>query len=981
MKKLLLCLTICCAATGPLRAGPFSDWVLEQRGRIVEKDDANAAELASYEAFPQYKDHLYPAFRDWQHQVFFMPGDPLPVERDLLERAMATLETLFGPDDLAGTRRAVAAVLTLTGERGTRRRLDLFAQLCDIAAAQERINGCGYDFAQLTLQRMPPEAPQEIRQARRILEPYADAMARAADEVKQALRDGRAIDPEQVNGACEAVPQAAVAEVIRQGLIAAGCERMVYCARSPHRGGGHFYESIGYNGPSGEYTYATRGGRMAIWDLREDTHTDLLVDEGGAVRDPCVSWDGKKILFSYRRSGTHDYHLYTIDADGGNLTQLTDGEWNDIEPIWVPDGGIVFTSTRCHRWIPCFEAEVTNLHRCDADGSNIRMISSNVETETAPWMLPDGRIVYMRWEYTEKDRAVFHNLWTVNPDGTNHQILFGNEKTLPDVWNDPKPVPGTDQIVFVAHNHGGAQKRGHIGVVDQLGGPNDHRRIRYLTPPYRSTNLRWRDPFPVTKDLILAARGPRMVVIDQDGHEATIFELDDKELLLSEPRNLAPSQRPRELPHRTDYDKASGTFFISDVYRGRHMEGVKRGDVKDLLIIEELPKPIHHVGHTEPLMYNGTFMLERVLGTVPVEADGSVYFNAPPLRSLMFVLRDRDGLSIKRMQSFATLMPGEVAGCAGCHEPRTEVPLASGYPMALSRPPSEIRPFGDHVPDVYHYPRDIQPILDRNCLPCHSDEKRRGGTVLDGDMEMWFTQSYVTLQARDQIGVGHMALRANMPPRSIGSSASGLVRKMREGHHGVKPTPEEIETVMLWVDSAGVWAGTYGAVNTTHAANLHRDPFMKDLIQRRCSDCHKVTGYDIEGHVLLRTDSPNFGPDSNEKYGSRYNLSNVEKSLLLRAPLPKSAGGLGLCSEMVFKTRDDPDYKATLAHLTAKRDKALYNRCDVEGARPLPSYVREMTRQGLLPVDFDIDRDPWDPFALDRAFWESFWHRPAAEDK
>jgi hypothetical protein len=594
-------------------------------------------------------------------------------------------------------------------------------------------------------------------------------------------------------------------------------------------------------------------------------------------------------------------------------------------------------------------------------------------------MLPDGRVAYMRWEYTEKDRAVFHNLWTVNPDGTNHQILFGNEKTLTDVWNDPKPVPGTDQIIFVAHNHGGAEKKGHIAVVDQLSGPNDHRRIKYITPPYRTTNVPWRDPFPITKDLILAARGPRMVVIDQDGHEATIFELQNKALLLSEPRNLAPSPRPRELPHRTDYAKDYGVFFINDVYQGRHMEGVERGDVKDLLIVEELPKPVHHVGHTEPLMYNGTFMLERVLGTVPVEADGSVYFKAPPLRSLMFVLRDKDGLSIKRMQSFATLMPGETAGCIGCHESRTEVPQGNFYPSAVRRPPSDIQPFGAHVPDVYHYPRDIQPILDRHCLSCHSDDVRKGGVVLNGDKEVWFTQSYVALQARDQVGVGHMALEANMPPRSIGSSASGLVKKLREGHHGVKATVEEIETVELWVDSAGVWAGTYAAVNTTHAANLHQDKLMADLIQRRCIDCHKVTGYDIEGHVLLRADNPNFGPDYNEKYGSRFNLTDVKKSLLLRAPLPKNEGGLGLCSTLVFKTKDDPDYQLMLKHLTEVRDGALKYRCDVEGARPLPTYVREMTRQRLLPVDFDQEKDPWDPYALDRAFWASFWHKPAAE--
>lgn len=776
---------------------------------------------------------------------------------------------------------------------------------------------------------------------------------------------------------------------LRFALRAHGTDRIVYATRSHHLAT-HFYESIGYNGNTGSFTHSRSGGRLVIWDVATGAETVLVDDAaGGAVRDPCLSWDGRTILFSWRKAGTDYYHLYTIPVTGGTPTRLTDGKWNDIEAIWSPDGGIVFASSRSHRWIPCFEAEVANLHRCDADGKNIRMISSNVETEGAPWLLPDGRIIYMRWEYTEKDRAVFHNLWTVNPDGTNHQIYFGNVAGLSSVWNDPKPIPGTDQVVFVAHNHGGAEHTGTIAIVDQEGGPNDHTRIHYVTAPYQSVKTAWRDPFPVASDLFIAARGPALVVLDRNGREVELFKVttgpkDLDPILLHEPRALVAGTRPHRIPDRSDLSKDHGEFIIADIYEGRSMQGVNRGEIKDLLVIEELPKPIHHNGHTEPLAWNGTFMLERVLGTVPVEADGSAYFKAPPLRSLMFVARDKDGLSVKRMQSFATTMPGERQSCLGCHDNRTRVSEIN-YPLAaLARPPSDIKPFKNQ-PEVFSFPRDIQPVLDRNCLPCHDGNQRQGGVVLDGDMDFWFTQAYVTLHARDEIGAGSRALQANMAPRDIGSSYSRLVQKLRTGHQGVKPTPEEIERVALWVDSAGVWAGTYAAVNTTQGAQPAWDKELTKALTRNCVSCHVITeSWNTPKSGLLRSPSPATGPSFGEIYGLRINFTDLDRSLLLRAPLATDQGGLGLCKDKdglavaTWQSPADPDYQLVRSRLQLLQEKYVPLRHDRPGFRPLPSYVREMQRQGLLPADFDLQKSPWDPYALDEAYWRSFWHIPTA---
>ncbi len=973
---------------GAAPAGTFADAVLQSRDTCDDAASANSAFARVREAFPLHtqklkKDLVSGPGRPQAHE-FFMKGNRAGMESALNERWIGSIEGLLGAGSCTGIRAAAARTAKGSGPDASRARLDLYSDLVHLHHAIETLEGVSVPFAQASLRRMPGASPVTAECRASGLAAKLEALAprhdAARESVRRAASENVPLDFETVRNL-----EKELRPLVRQALVfalrAAGCEEVVYAVRSHHHNG-HFYESIGYFGPDGRYLYSREGGRLSVWNLKTDTVRDLVADDKeGAVRDPCVSFDGRKILFSWRKSGSHYYHLYTVNVDGAGLTQLTDGEWNDIEPIWTPDGGIVFGSTRCHRWIPCNMAEVTNLHRCDADGRNIRMISSNVETETSPWMMPDGRIAYMRWEYTEKDRAVFHNLWTVNPDGTSHQLLFGNEYHLWDVWNDPKPVPGTDQVVFIAHNHGGAEHKGHVGVVDQLGGPNDHRRINYLTRPYNSVAVPWRDPYPVTRDLILAARGNALVVIDQDGHETQLHRLPQENLLLHEPRNLRPEPRPRRLPSRIDLSKDTGEFVVADVYHGRHMAGVQRGDVKDILIIEELPKAVHHDGHTEPLMYNGTFMLERVLGRVPVEEDGSAYFEAPPLRSLMFVLRDKDGMSVKRMQSFATLMPGERAGCIGCHEARTEVSAGTVYLKALERPPSKIEPFPG-IPEVYSYPRDIQPVLDKYCVSCHDEDKREGGVVLNGDMELWFTQSYVALHARDLVGVGARALKAGLGPREVGSSASGLIKLMRGGHHGVEASPEDIQKVALWVDSAGVWAGTYAAVNTTHPANIRWDKVLGAVIKERCGGCHIAEGYGIDKHVLLRTDSPNFGPDTNEKYGSRFNLTDVKRSLLLRAPLAKAAGGLALCKDkqgnakIVFENAADPDYQKMLQRLGEVREAALPHRHDRPGFRPLPTYAREMKRQGLLPQAFDIANDPWDPYDLDRRFWESFWHKP-----
>jgi hypothetical protein len=387
--------------------------------------------------------------------------------------------------------------------------------------------------------------------------------------------------------------------------------------------------------------------------------TVLLDDPAGGVRDPQVHYSGEKILFSYRRGGQPYYHLYEIDVDGSGLVQLTDGPFDDVEPTYVPDGGIVFCSSRCRRFVGCNPSPVATLFRCEADGSGIRELSPSPFTDNTPWMLPDGRILYTRWEYVDRNQMSFHHLWTTHPDGTRQMVYYGNQYQGRDVppprffdlaMLGAKPIPGTGKIVAsFSPSHGRAEHLGFVTVVDPRLGPD----VLDSAQTVNGQRL-FRDPYPLAEDCFLVADAEGLWIMDGTGQTERLYALPaaDRGLECFEPRPLAP--RPREFVVPTQVDTASptGVLALGDVYLGRNMEGVRRGEITQLLVLEQLPKPVQFSGGQEPLTIGGTFTLHRVLGTVPVEPDGSALMELPAGRPLFFAALDADGLSVKRMQSF-----------------------------------------------------------------------------------------------------------------------------------------------------------------------------------------------------------------------------------------------------------------------------------------------------------------------------------------
>ncbi len=757
----------------------------------------------------------------------------------------------------------------------------------------------------------------------------------------------------------------------------AGLDEIVFAVRVAGRD--HWYVNFGnysdeYNKDrafkfeDGVYWGYGEGGRLCRLNLRTGELKVLLDDPQGGVRDPQVHYDGRKILFSYRKGGEHPYHLYEIHTDGSGLKQLTDGPDDDIEPVYCPDGSIVFCSSRCRRFVNCWYSRVATLYRCDGDGGNIRMLSSNNDHDNTPWLLPDGRVLYMRWEYVDRSQVHYHHLWTTNPDGTGQMVFFGNEVGGVAML-DAKPIPGSNKIVAsFSPGHGRHEHEGPVTILDPALGPD------VMGAPRRiGDRSDWRDPYALSEDCFLVANKLGLYVMDGAGQAEPLYVLPegDRHMQCHEPRPL--SVRPREtiIPARVHPDKATARLVLQDVYAGRNMAGVKRGEIKKLLVMQQLPKPVNFSGGMEPLTIGGSFTLAQVLGTVPVEEDGSAYMELPALRSLFFVALDENDMSVKRMQSFVVLQPGETFSCVGCHEQRNQAPHYKPDLTALQRPPRTLEPVPG-VPDVLDFSRDVQPILDRHCVACHSPDKYEGRVDLTGDRTARYTVSYWTIRQRNLVVDGRNEPRGNRDPRSIGSSPSRLMKLIDGSHYGTKLSDLEKTTVRLWIEAGATYPGTYAALG---CGNYGVHIFSKAL-RERCGECHGREVNDKYGKRFV-VSFPN-GNGASDRPEPCCNLSRPDKSHVLLAPLAKHAGGLQLCKKVVFADTNDPLYQSLLKSIQDSHQRLVEGkRFDMPGFRPNGHYIREMQRFGFLPKDLAADQ-PVDFRAVDRAYWDSFNYRPQA---
>lgn len=582
------------------------------------------------------------------------------------------------------------------------------------------------------------------------------------------------------------------------------------------------------------------GGQLKLLDIPTGKVTTLY-DPGkdGMVRDPEVGFDGKSIVFATRGNIETNYHIATINADGSGFKELTGlPNVSDIDPLFLPDGDIVFTSTRQPKFCMCNRHIMGNLYRMGADGANPRPLGRSTLHEGHSSLLPDGRILYDRWEYVDRDFGSAQGLWTVNPDGTNHVIYWGNNTDSPGGVIDARHIPGTQKVLAVlAACHD--RPWGALGIIDRQKGLDGPDPVERTWPEaYRKDikvdgwdidspgrlKVRYEDPYPLSDKYFLASRtlnlhklGEKtgLYLVDTFGNEILLHaEADDKGSY--DPMPLAPRTKPNMAPSMVDYAKNTGVFFLQNVYEGTHMAHVKPGEIKFIRIVESPEKRAwtneswNGQGAQAPAMNWHSFENKRILGIVPVEADGSACFEIPANTFVYFQALDKDGRMVQSMRSGTIVQPGERQSCVGCHEDRLSSPPANmGQALASRRPPSKMTGRNGKTA-MFNFVQDVQPIFDKHCLSCHDFGKKGAEKlVLAGDLSMPFNISYSELWMKGYtacVGGGNAPIRES---KSWGSHKSPLIKTLLDGHNNVKLSKDDMNTLCTWFDINGIYYPYY----------------------------------------------------------------------------------------------------------------------------------------------------------------------------
>lgn len=753
----------------------------------------------------------------------------------------------------------------LTGtvdEAATARLQAQFAE--DTARRAWQASLAGIDFAPLTAglrerrERYPEQAAstQEIETAAQRLGAQLDALRQSQEPVTVLAPQAEALR----NEAADLARRFLLSHPALHGL------KVLYVRRRQYAGDHHNTATIFQTGEINTKSFHGPSA-LRVLDLASGEVATLL-ESPGVIRDPDVNFSGDRILFSLRQSIEEDTHIYEIGADGSGLRQLTGAPGvSDIDPLYLPDGDIAFSSTREPKYCMCNRHIMCNLFRMEADGANIHQIGKSTLFEGHGSLLPDGRILYDRWEYVDRNFGDAQGLWTVNPDGTNHVVYWGNNTPSPGAVLDARILPDGQRIIATLSScHD--RPWGALGIIDRRIGTDGADPIVQTWPAsaralagtgnydrFKAVRPRYEDPYPLAEDLFLCAR----TLTADNGEETGIFLLDShgNEALLQrdapgcfDPMPLAPRVRPPAIPARRDYQRPTGRFYVNDVYQGSHLAGVEKGAAKFLRVVESPEKRFWTYpswggqGVHCPAVNWHSFEVKRILGTVPVEADGSAHFEVPADAFVYFQLLDADGMMIQSMRSGTMVQPGETTGCVGCHERRLEAPprVAQTIPQAVTRAPSPLTGwFGE--PRTFSFQAEVQPVLDRNCVRCHDFGKPAGAKLLlAGDREITFNAAYVDLwrtKAVACIGGGPAEIQ---PAYSWGSHASRLVKTLQAGHHDVKLSPEDFARLVTWIDINGPYYPTYASA---YPANLTGRCPLDNAQLKRLTELTKVPFGDL----------------------------------------------------------------------------------------------------------------------------------------
>lgn len=570
--------------------------------------------------------------------------------------------------------------------------------------------------------------------------------------------------------------------------------------------------------------------------------------EGRFVGDVDLHWDGERFLFSSIGDNGR-WQVFEMKIRGREVRQVSPSDPSDVDSYdacYLPNGKILYTSTACFVGVPCVFGgdHVTNLYVMEQDGTGIRQLTVEQDHDWCPTVLNNGRVMYLRWEYADIPHSQTRLLFQMNPDGTEQMELYGTNSYWPNGIFFARAIPGhPTKVVGIVSGHHGVPRMGEMVLFDPAQGHNEAegalQRIMSAGEEVKATIAdalvegswpKFLHPYPLSEKYFLVAAKPTADslwgIYLVDVFDNMLLLAEDPGYALLEPVPLRKTDCPEVIPDRVDPSRKDATVFVSNIYQGGGLKGIPPGTVKSLRVFTYHFAYQGMGGLLGVVGMDGPWDIKRILGTVPVEEDGSVRFIAPANTPLSVQPLDAEGKALQLMRSWMTAMPGETLSCVGCHERQQSSPL-NARPKALDKPPSQIKPW--HGPTRgFSYVREVQPVVDQYCIACHNGEPRPDGQVLPnfrGDQKITDFRMVTPGNGGDRGGrfsVGYANLHRYvrrpgiesdyhlLTPMEFHADTTELVQRLAKGHHGVRLDPEAWDRLITWIDLNAPYHGTWG---------------------------------------------------------------------------------------------------------------------------------------------------------------------------
>ena len=575
-------------------------------------------------------------------------------------------------------------------------------------------------------------------------------------------------------------------------------------------------------------------------------------EDGGYVGQLDLHFDGERVLFT--KSDAVNWKLYEMNVDGSRVRQVTQmpDDVDAMDGCYLPNGKIVFGSTASYQSVPCWHGRkrVSNLYLMDADGTNIRQLCFDQDHDFHPVVLDSGKVLYLRWDYTGISHIYVRQLMTMNPDGTKQLAMYGSNSWYPNSLFFPRQIPGTNRLVAILSGYHGPHRMGQLVIIDPSRGWHEESGIvQRITghgepiKPMTRDNLVGGDwpmflhPYPLSDKYFLVsckmnARSSWGVYLaDVFDNLTLVYEVPGYALL--EPTPVLPRKQPMVIPDQVDLARNDATVYIGDVYAGQGLKGVPRGTIRQLRLVS-YDFGYRGLAGSDKIGYGGPWEAMRIIGTVPVEQDGSASFHVPANTPISLQTLDGEGKAVQLMRSWFTAMPGEKISCVGCHETPMDVP-ANTTNLAAKRPPRAVSPWYGPARG-FDFEREVQPVLDKYCVSCH-DGSRAGVADLrseaDGgkaepkpigyvarlhpDMRkatkgrLKYSPAYdVLIHYIRRVGIEDDV--SLLTPGEYHADTSELIQMLQKGHHGIELDAEAFSRLVTWIDLNGPCHGTWGDV-------------------------------------------------------------------------------------------------------------------------------------------------------------------------